>query len=59
MKCIFFFSVFCIVFSCSSPLIVLDKKQTSCVKHIHLVNDDGLPERKASYKVEIVFTQPL
>ena len=30
-----------------------------CVKRIHLVTDDGLYERKSSYKVKIVFTYPL
>ena len=34
---------------------MFDKKQKSCVKHIHLVTDDGLYDGKAFYKVEIVF----
>ena len=46
----FFFSACCIVFNCSWQLIMFDKKQTSCVKHIHLVTDD----RKAFYTVKIV-----
>ena len=51
----FFFSVFCIVFNCSLQLIMFDKKQKNCVKRIHLVTDDGLYDRKAFYKVKIVF----
>ena len=34
---------------------MFDKKQKSCVKRIHLVNDDGLYDRKAFYKAKIVF----
>ena len=51
----FFFSVCCIVFNCSWQLIMFDKKQKSCVKRTHLVTDDGLYNRKAFYKVKIVF----
>ena len=50
----FFFSICCIVFNCSWQLIMLDKKQESCVKHIHLVTDDGLYNWKAFYKLKIV-----
>ena len=38
---------------------MFDKKQKSCVKRIHLVTDDGLYNRKAFYKVKIVFIHPL
>ena len=55
----FFFSVYCIVFSGSLQLIMFDKKQKSCIKRIYLVTDDGLYDRKAFYKVEIVFIPPL
>ena len=51
----FFFSVCCIVFNCSWQLIMFDKKQKSCVKHIHLVIDDGLYDGKAFCTVKIVF----
>ena len=51
----FFCSVCCIVFNCSWQLIMFDKKQKSCVKHIHLVTDDGLYDQKAFYTVKIVF----
>ena len=51
----FFFSVCCIVFNCSWQLIMLDKKQKSCVKRIHLVTDDGLYDQKAFCAVKIVF----
>ena len=51
----FFFSVCCIVFNCSWQLIMLDKKQKSCVKRIHLVTDDGLYDWKAFYTVKIVY----
>ena len=34
---------------------MFDKKQKSCIKRIHLVTDDGLYDRKAFYKVKIVF----
>ena len=51
----FFFSVCCIVFNCSWQLIMFDKKQKNCAKRIHLVIDDGLYDRKAFYKVKIVF----
>ena len=34
---------------------MFDKKQKSCVKHIHLVTDDGLYDRKALCTVKIVF----
>ena len=37
----FYFSVCWIVLNCSWKLIIFDKKQTSCVKLIHLVTDDG------------------
>ena len=33
----------------------MNKKQKNCVKHIHLVTDDGLYNRKAFYTVKIVF----
>ena len=32
-----------------------DKKQKSCVKRIHFVDDDGLYDWKAFHKVKIVF----
>ena len=35
--------------------LMFDKKQKRCVKCIHLVNDDGLYNRKAFYTVKIVF----
>ena len=38
---------------------MFDKKQKSCKKRIHLVTDDVLHNRKAFYKVEIVFIYPL
>ena len=38
---------------------MFDKKQKSCIKRIHLVTDDGLYDRKAFYKVEIVFIHSL
>ena len=38
---------------------MFDKKQKSCKKRIHLVTDDVLYNRKAFYKVEIVFIYPL
>ena len=50
-----FVSVCCIVLNCSWQLTNFDKKQKSCVKRIHLVNDDGLYDRKAFYTVKIVF----
>ena len=31
---------------------MFDKKQKSCVKHIHLVTDDGLYDQKAFYTVK-------
>ena len=34
---------------------MFDKKQKRSVKHIHLVTDDGLSDRKAFYEVKIVF----
>ena len=34
---------------------MFDKKQNSCVKHFHLVTDDGLYDRKAFYTVKIAF----
>ena len=37
---------------------MFDKKQKSLIKRIHLVPDDGLYDRKAFYKVEIVFIHP-
>ena len=55
----FFFSVCCIVFNCSWQLIMLNKKQKSCIKRIDLVNDDGLCDWKAFYKVDIVFIPPI
>ena len=50
-----FFSVCCIVFNCSWQLIMLDEKQKSCVKCIHLATDDGLYDWKTFYSVKIVF----
>ena len=38
---------------------MFDKKQKSCIKHIHLVTDDGLYNQKAFCKVEILFIHPL
>ena len=35
------------------------KKQKSCVKHIHLVTDDGLYKQRPSYEVKIAFIHPL
>ena len=32
-----------------------DKKQKSCAKHVHLVTNDGLYDRKDFYKIKIVF----
>ena len=55
----FSFQFCCIVFNCSWQLIMFDQKQNSCVKHIHLVTDDGLYEQKAFYKVKIVFVHAL
>ena len=55
----FFFSVGGIVFNCSWQLIMFDKKQKRCVKHIHLVTDYGLYHRKAFYTVKKVFISPL
>ena len=34
---------------------MFDKKQKIFVKRIHLVTDDGLYDRKAFYKIKIVF----
>ena len=34
---------------------MFDEKQKSCVKHIHLVTDDGLYDQKAFSKVKTVF----
>ena len=34
---------------------MFDKKQKGCVKHVHLVTDDGLYDSKAFYTVKIVF----
>ena len=34
---------------------MFDKKQNSCVKHIHLATDDSLYDRKAFYTVKIIF----
>ena len=51
----FFFSVCCIIFNCSWQLIIFDKKQKRSVKRIHLVNDDGLYDRKAFHTVKMVF----
>ena len=34
---------------------MFDKKQKSCVKHIHFVTDDGLYNQKAFYTVKIIF----
>ena len=52
---LFFFSVCWIVFNCSWQSIMFDKNQKSCIKPFHLVTDDGLYNRKAFYKVQIVF----
>ena len=38
---------------------MLDKKQKSCVKTIHLVTDDGIYDRKAFCKAKIVFIDAL
>ena len=38
---------------------MFDKKQKSYIKRIHLATDDDLYDRKAFYKVEIVFIHPL
>ena len=35
------------------------KKQKGCVKRIPLVTDDGSYDRKAFYKVKIVFVHPI
>ena len=51
----FFFSVCCIIYNCSWQLIIFDKKQKRSVKRIHLVNDDGLYDRKAFHTVKMVF----
>ena len=40
---------------CFFSVCCIDKKQKSCVKRIHLVTGDGLYDRKAFYKVKIVF----
>ena len=53
-KHFFFFSVCCIVFNYSLQLMFY-KKLKICVKRIHLVYDDGLYDRKAFYRVKIVF----
>ena len=53
------FSVCCIVFNCSWKLIMFDKKQSSCIKHINFVTDDGLYDQRSFYKVEIIFIHPL
>ena len=50
----FFFSICCIVFNYSWQLM-FDKKQKSCVKHIHLVTDYGLYDQKAFYTVKFIF----
>ena len=34
---------------------MFDKKQKSCIKHIHLVADDGLYDQKAFYTVKKYF----
>ena len=51
----FFFSACYIVFNSSWQLIIFDRKQKSCVKRIDLVTDDGLYDRKAFYKVKMIF----
>ena len=38
---------------------MFDKKQKSCVKRIYLVTDNGFYDRKAFYKVKIVYLHPL
>ena len=38
---------------------MFDKKQKVCIKHIDLVSDDDLYDRKAFHKIEIVFIHPL
>ena len=38
---------------------MFDKKQKGCVKRIHLVTDDASYDRKAFYKVKIVFIHPI
>ena len=42
----FFYSVCC-------------KKQKSSVRHINLITDDGLYDRKAFYNVKVVLVHPL
>ena len=34
---------------------MFDRKQKRCVKRIDLVTDDGLYDRKAFYKVKMIF----
>ena len=53
-----FFSICCAIFNCSWQLM-FDKKQKGCVKRIHLVTDDASYDRKAFYKVKIVFIHPI
>ena len=38
---------------------MFDKKQKSFIKRVPLVTDDGSYDRKAFYKVEIVFIHPI
>ena len=38
---------------------MIDKRQKSCTKHIHLLTGDSSYERKEFYKVKILFIHPL
>ena len=38
---------------------MFNKRQKSCVKHIHLVTDNGLLRRKAFYKLKVAFFHAL
>ena len=46
MKEVHFYLLFSVLY-CSWQLIMFGKKQSSCVKRIHLVTDDGLYDQKA------------
>ena len=58
MKEVHFYLLFSVLY-CSWQLIMFGKKQSSCVKRIHLVTDDGLYDQKAFQKVKTVFIYPL
>ena len=47
MHFVFLFSVCCIVFNCSWPLIMFDKKQKSCISCIYDIFNDGLYDPKS------------